>query len=450
MKREVACCVFVVFLSLLSFSYSLECQNEVDIVLVLDGSGSISSKDFTLMVDFTLDLIETIVNEEFVHVGVIQFSNTAAVVANLSGNITYLVDNVKNMKQMRSGTYLGYGISLAEDNINKYGRPDAPHIQFILTDGASSGDYITPSVKSKNNGTELYAIGVGNGVDYEQLALVVSPPVEDHVYDVTDFDEIKIVLGAIINQACVSVTDIQPSFGDPGNAVVITGNGFTEDTEIRIGDNLCENLNYVNSNTVSCNIPENTNSSNNTVKVQASIDGGETFSTNSNVTFEYDGCPNDCSGNGICVNGQFCQCNIGYTGPDCGTLVSPTPSSSPPPSASPTPTPSRAATCYFNCYDHGTCVDGKCQCDNGYIGDYCKDSQLMCCMYCANDPTQTYKDRADCYNAVDFHNICPNIGGGTYLKAQWGTNTSDALGCMRGEGGQPACTSPQSYCSINN
>jgi len=32
----------------------------------------------------------------------------------------------------------------------------------------------------------------------------------------------------------------------------------------------------------------------------------------------YTRCPNDCAGNGVCVQG-VCNCSYGYTGPDCGT-----------------------------------------------------------------------------------------------------------------------------------
>uniref|UniRef100_A0AAY4A3M5 Tenascin N n=1 Tax=Denticeps clupeoides TaxID=299321 RepID=A0AAY4A3M5_9TELE len=58
-------------------------------------------------------------------------------------------------------------------------------------------------------------------------------------------------------------------------------------------------------------------------------------------------CPDDCNDNGRCVDGR-CVCHDGYTGHDCGLLM-----------------------CPDNCNDKGHCVDGKCVCFEHFTGDDC-------------------------------------------------------------------------------
>ncbi|XP_076828831.1 tenascin-R isoform X2 [Brachyhypopomus gauderio] len=58
-------------------------------------------------------------------------------------------------------------------------------------------------------------------------------------------------------------------------------------------------------------------------------------------------CLNDCSHQGLCVNGT-CQCRAGFLGEDCSRVF-----------------------CANNCSQKGTCKDGFCSCVDGYTGDDC-------------------------------------------------------------------------------
>ncbi|KAG5847691.1 hypothetical protein ANANG_G00128870 [Anguilla anguilla] len=66
-------------------------------------------------------------------------------------------------------------------------------------------------------------------------------------------------------------------------------------------------------------------------------------------------CPGDCSGQGVCVEGECgfcvngtCRCRPGYAGDDCSF-----------------------ATCANNCSQKGTCRRGMCACQEGFGGDDC-------------------------------------------------------------------------------
>ncbi|XP_035994065.1 tenascin-R isoform X3 [Fundulus heteroclitus] len=66
-------------------------------------------------------------------------------------------------------------------------------------------------------------------------------------------------------------------------------------------------------------------------------------------------CPSDCSGRGLCIDGE-CVCEETFTGEDC-----------------------MVGRCLNDCSDQGMCVNGTCQCRPGYVGEDCS------LVYCANN-----------------------------------------------------------------
>lgn len=58
----------------------------------------------------------------------------------------------------------------------------------------------------------------------------------------------------------------------------------------------------------------------------------------------------DCGANGVCVDGT-CDCEEGYSGANCEILD----------------------PCFnVDCGANGTCVDGTCDCEEGYYGEFCE------------------------------------------------------------------------------
>ena len=65
-------------------------------------------------------------------------------------------------------------------------------------------------------------------------------------------------------------------------------------------------------------------------------------------------CPNDCSGNGVCMGDEGkCACDNGFGGDDC----------------------SEPACCDPDCNNHGTCKSGRCHCEADFFGPGCADDR---------------------------------------------------------------------------
>jgi hypothetical protein len=84
-------------------------------------------------------------------------------------------------------------------------------------------------------------------------------------------------------------------------------------------------------------------------------------------------CPNNCSSNGICVNG-VCQCYMGYNLTDCSNLM-----------------------CPGNCSGNGVCVNNTCDCVSGYGGGDCLSASVVAnCSDCLG-LLDCWQGRCECY-----------------------------------------------------
>lgn len=180
---------FLVSLSALSSTSNLKemvkTSQPLDIVLVLDTSGSMSGSKMTNLknaansfIDATAENNRGLEQDQQTRLAIVQFANGA----NTRQQLNYVTD--QNAQQYKStinlfsangATYAEEGLQQAQNVLDQNGRADVQQIVIFFTDGEpnhSNGfdnevaaEAVNTAHEMKQGGTIIYAIGVMNGAD---------------------------------------------------------------------------------------------------------------------------------------------------------------------------------------------------------------------------------------------------------------------------------------------
>jgi hypothetical protein len=192
------------------------CEAAIDLMLVVDGSGSIFAHDFRTMQGFSQDLAGSfVISPEGAHVGVAQFSGEGQgrLEAGLSSDAAAVKSAIDSMAQIEGFTDIQEGIQLGQAEMAAHSRAGVPHIMVVLTDGqqeGAPGDPVAEAQSARNAGTEIFAIGVGGGPNLDQLNAIASDPDAGHVFSVEDFDGLASVLNQLVANTCPPSTPTTP------------------------------------------------------------------------------------------------------------------------------------------------------------------------------------------------------------------------------------------------
>eukprot|EP01102_Stenamoeba_stenopodia_P022245 TRINITY_DN91_c0_g1_i2.p1 TRINITY_DN91_c0_g1~~TRINITY_DN91_c0_g1_i2.p1 ORF type:complete len:349 (-),score=88.79 TRINITY_DN91_c0_g1_i2:938-1984(-) len=226
------------------------CTAVVDLMLVVDGSNSITDDDWQDALSFLYDIILGFqVSENAAHVGVVQFamSYDTEVVVPLTGDLSVLEKGLLNMTKIGGGTNIAQGIDDAQDQIASAGRQGVPHVMIIITDGKEDdpGDPENPVVAAGNAklaGTFIFGIGVGYDVDVGAMQQIVSSPYQSYYFPVSSYQNLTAVLQKTVLSVChpttstaTSATAASSSSSSSSSSSVSSGTKSTQTTQSSTG-----------------------------------------------------------------------------------------------------------------------------------------------------------------------------------------------------------------------
>ncbi|XP_057211171.1 cartilage matrix protein [Triplophysa rosa] len=169
------------------------CSNAAtDVVFLIDGSKSVRPENFELVKKWINQIIDKLdVSENNAHVGLVQYSSSVKQEFPLGrhNNKKDLKDAVKGMEYMERGTMTGQALNFLSDNSftpSQGARPGVTKVGIVFTDGRSQDYIVDAARKAKENGFEMYAVGVGSAIE-EELREIASEPVADHYFYTADF-----------------------------------------------------------------------------------------------------------------------------------------------------------------------------------------------------------------------------------------------------------------------
>ncbi|XP_078394271.1 integrin alpha-X-like, partial [Cetorhinus maximus] len=175
---------------------------KLDVAFLIDGSGSIASRDFTLMKQFMMSVIRLFEGKD-VQFSVSQFSLEAKTEFDFN-KYKKVPDHdrlINRIQQMNSVTFTPTGIKHVTDQIfeeSSGARNDAQRVMIVITDGESNDVDVTFAVAiraAERKGILRYAIGVRDAFDTskatEELETIASRPSVDFVFKVSNFEVLK-------------------------------------------------------------------------------------------------------------------------------------------------------------------------------------------------------------------------------------------------------------------
>ncbi|KAJ8392978.1 hypothetical protein AAFF_G00068820 [Aldrovandia affinis] len=183
---------------------------QADIVLLVDGSWSIGRLNFKTIRAFIGRMVGVFdIGPDRVQIGLAQYSGDPKTEWHLNTHTTRasLLEAVANLPYKGGNTLTGLALNyILQNNFkpNVGQRPKARRIGVLITDGKSQDDIIQNSQNLRDQGIELYAIGVKNA-DENELRSIASDPDEIHMYNVADFSFLLDIVDDLTNNLCNSV-----------------------------------------------------------------------------------------------------------------------------------------------------------------------------------------------------------------------------------------------------
>uniref|UniRef100_A0A3Q1GPI4 Collagen, type XII, alpha 1a n=1 Tax=Acanthochromis polyacanthus TaxID=80966 RepID=A0A3Q1GPI4_9TELE len=183
---------------------------QADIVLLVDGSWSIGRLNFKTIRAFIARMVGVFeIGPERVQIGLAQYSGDPKTEWHLDAHRTResLLEAVANLPYKGGNTLTGLALNyLLQNNFkeNVGMRPNARKIGVLITDGKSQDDVNVNSQNLRDQGIELYAIGVKNA-DENELRSIATDPDDIHMYNVADFSFLLDIVDRVSDNLCNSV-----------------------------------------------------------------------------------------------------------------------------------------------------------------------------------------------------------------------------------------------------
>ena len=182
-------------------------KKKADLVVLIDSSDSIKEAEFSLVKNFTRDLISSFnISKDYIRAGVAQFSSNPKKEFYLNEFYTIegIRDRIKDIKQLRQGTLTGKALnftrSFFEAAAGSRIQSGVPQNLVVITDGDSDDDVVAEAKFLRDMKIELFAIGIGS--KFNPLLLKNIAGSLDRVFIVDDFTSLAEIKTRVVNTIC--------------------------------------------------------------------------------------------------------------------------------------------------------------------------------------------------------------------------------------------------------
>merc|ERR1719482_575389 len=200
----------------------LVCTAQLDMLLLLDGSGSVNwyGPGFENERQFALDMFNLMsFGDEGAKAGVILFSWEAELVHPMSTDGASLIEAVEGMSWPHWNTDTAAALTMAKTELTNSGRPEVAKektIVFLLTDGNPNSMSATmAAAEGVKEVATLYVVVIGDNLNMGAVKYWPSYPWEEHLIKIDEFELLTAHMEAMLADVCT----------DLGCRESMTGNG---------------------------------------------------------------------------------------------------------------------------------------------------------------------------------------------------------------------------------
>ena len=190
------------------------CTSGIDIVFLLDSSGSIGSRNFVTMKNFVNNIVSNFdIGDNQARIGIIEFSTNASLILPLGSinNTNQLNTFIGNISYIGRGTRTDLALNLLLTAFNTSRTSHGiPRVAIVLTDGRSNQPQLTiiaAQTIHNTTGITVYALGIGSGIDINELNTIATS--SNNVFLISNFSpsQFTAILLPLRVTACTSKFD---------------------------------------------------------------------------------------------------------------------------------------------------------------------------------------------------------------------------------------------------
>ena len=189
------------------------CNTPVDVMFVVDGSGSVKHTNFQKLLQFMSEFAMTFQIGSGPHgtqIGVIIFSDNVLNKFKMASysNKYDMINKILGIKYPGEGTNTYLALDYVRNSIftaSEGDRPNVPNVAIVMTDGKSSDSSKTKeaALKLKQSNVEVIGIGIGTDVDKDEIRAIASGSDEENLsYFMEDFNALKSILNELKDKTC--------------------------------------------------------------------------------------------------------------------------------------------------------------------------------------------------------------------------------------------------------
>ncbi|XP_060073208.1 collagen alpha-1(XII) chain-like [Ylistrum balloti] len=180
-----------------------------DIYILMDSSTSIGKYNFERQKTFVRNMVSRFdISQDKTRVGVVTFSNfyNLEVPLGSANNVQSLSAAIQRIPYAYGTTNTADAIRFVRENgfTDERRREGVAHIIIVLTDGLSRDQTMTKqeSELARSQGIYLFAIGIGNGAELEELQNIGNKPHDKYVFQVRSFRALDSIKDLLASRTC--------------------------------------------------------------------------------------------------------------------------------------------------------------------------------------------------------------------------------------------------------